>query len=171
MRSRIYGLKLTDKHRQLDTTAYDINEHLWRLNWSDLGYPYCGVYVVTTDALWPCKIGVSTNPVKRLNALQTAHWRPLQITGYRYCETFKEARAIEKATHERLKGEHKDLMGEWFDVRADAALEAMEWVALEMSVDLHRKIPDELLPAVRDCVEKGYLGKMLKSKWRGTSYG
>lgn len=117
-------------------------DELWRVNWRQIGLPYCGVYVITTDSLYPCKVGVSVNPVKRLTTLQTSHWRPLQISGYRWAETANDAKAIEKEVHRALAEKGKALLGEWFDVRVPEAVEAIEWASMMTNIPVHRHIPD-----------------------------
>lgn len=133
--------------RQHNDYNYGIQDNdpqqLWRINWKDYGFPYCGVYVITTDSLYPCKIGISVNPVKRLLSLQTSHWRPLQISGYRWCENAADAKKVEKEAHEILKEGGKSLMGEWFDIRVDKALEAIDWAGVTLSVVVNNFIPDE----------------------------
>jgi hypothetical protein len=117
-------------------------ENLWRVNWKANGFPYCGVYVITTDSLYPCKIGLSQNPVKRLASLQTAHWRPIQISGYRWCESQADALKVEQEAHRILEANGKELLGEWFDIRVEAAVEAMEFAALTVGVALNNHVPD-----------------------------
>lgn len=120
-----------------------LERELWRINWKTNGYPYCGVYVITTDSLYPCKIGISINPIKRLANLQTSHWRPLQISGYRWCESQADAVKVEAKAHDILTDEGKALLGEWFDVRVEKAVEAMEWAALTLNVALNKHIPND----------------------------
>jgi hypothetical protein len=141
----MYGVRLTGQRRQREQpSALHLEDQIWRVNWKDLGYPYCGIYVITTDAMWPCKIGISQNPIKRLNALQIAHWRPLQISGYFYLPNMHEAKKLETATHRRVKGLGKNLSGEWFDMRVPEAIEHIQWAALELNSDIRRDVPKEL---------------------------
>jgi hypothetical protein len=116
-------------------------EQLWRVDWKREQLPYCGVYVISTDSLFPCKIGVSVNPAKRLASLQTSHWRGLQISEYRWCETVADATRVEREAHKILRAHDKALLGEWFDVRPSEAVEAMEWAALTVGATLRSDIP------------------------------
>lgn len=120
-----------------------VAEQLWRVDWRREGLPYCGVYVISTDSLNPCKIGVSINAEKRLASLQTSHWRQLQVSEYRWCNTVDQAFRIEREAHQILKSNGKALLGEWFDVRPSDAIQAMEWAALTHNIELHSGIPDD----------------------------
>lgn len=140
-------LKLTAKRRQgehITVPGADTYNELWRLNWKSEGLPYCGIYIVTTDSRYPCKIGISQNPAKRLASLQTSHWRLLQISEYRWCGNEKEAKQVEQAVHERLKEQEKLLHGEWFDIRPEEAVEAIEWVGLIEGIAVNKHIPKEI---------------------------
>lgn len=76
--------------------------------------------------------------------MQTSHWRLLQITEYRWCENEQDAKAVEKLVHEHFREQGKCLNGEWFDVRPDEALEAVEWVALAQGIAVNKHIPAEI---------------------------
>lgn len=118
-------------------------EQLWRLDWKKFGYAHCGIYVISTDSLFPCKIGVSVNPTKRLASLQTSHWRQLQISEYRWCSSVGEARLLEQESHSFLRENGKALLGEWFDVRPKEAVAAIEWAALATGISLRNDVPKE----------------------------
>ncbi len=140
-------MRLTKKRRHNDYSEQNcivenlnLDNALWRINWKKLGLQYCGVYVITTDSLYPCKIGISQNPAKRVASLQTAHWRQVQITEYRWCNNVCEAKKIEAAAHNHLSG--KKLLGEWFDVRPQEALEAIEWASVMENIEVNNGIPE-----------------------------
>lgn len=118
-------------------------EQIWRVDWQARGYPFCGVYVISPDSLTPCKVGVSKNAMKRIIDLQIAHWRPIQVSEYRWCKSVADAVKVEKQTHVILREAGRELMGEWFDVRPKAALEAMEWAALTLNIELRSDFPDD----------------------------
>lgn len=143
-------MKLTRRTRQGSGGKFehysdwaDLYKGLWRVDWKDAGYPYCGIYVITADNGWPCKIGISQNPVKRLLSLQSANWRKIDIQEYRYCENAVQARAVEQKAHEMLHGDGKSLLGEWFDCRPDQAIEVIQFAADVLGVSLRTDIPDE----------------------------
>ena len=116
---------------------------LWMLNWKELDLPYCGVYVISTDSLLPCKVGFSVSPMKRLAAIQTSHWRKLQVSAYRWCETQAEARKIEQEAHNILRDKKSELLGEWFDARVTEALDAIEWASVTLSIPVHKHVPQD----------------------------
>jgi hypothetical protein len=118
-------------------------EQMWRIDWKREGLPYCGVYVISTDSLTPCKVGVSVNPSKRLATLQTSHWRELQVSEYRWCETVADAGRVEKEAHNILRANGKALLGEWFDVRPTEAVEIIEWAALTVGAAIHAEPPND----------------------------
>jgi hypothetical protein len=139
------GISINRRRRHNDRNsaafASDVEE-LWRINWKESGLPYCGIYIVTTDSLYPCKIGISQNPGKRLASLQTSHWRLLQISDYRWCESKSEARKIERLTHKHFKENNKLLHGEWFDTRPKEAAEALDWVGVAEGIAVNKHVPD-----------------------------
>lgn len=138
-----------DKRESLRGNVHALAErHLWRLNWKAEGLPYCGIYAVSPDNRWPTKIGISTAPAKRVIDLQTASWRRLDIAGYAYCESFRDARAVEAKTHELLKGDAKILHGEWFDIKPDKAMEIVAFAAGVLGIELRRDIPNARLEEV-----------------------
>lgn len=116
-------------------------EFLWRVDWKKHGLPYCGVYVISTDSLNPCKIGVAQNAVRRLTNLQIAHWRLLQVSEYRWVESSAAAFAVEKEAHSILSANGKGLLGEWFDVRPKEAVEAIEWAGLTLGIEINNHAP------------------------------
>lgn len=119
--------------------------HLWRINWKAEGLPYCGVYAISPDNRWPTKIGVSIAPAKRVVELQTASWKRLDVAEYAYCESFKEARAVEKKAHEMLAADGAALHGEWFDIKPDKAMEVVRFAANTLNIGLRTDIPTERL--------------------------
>ena len=74
------------------------------------------VYVAATmkDGLpeAPVKVGISSNPVSRLQSLQTASPYQLMPFGFFWCPNLAMARVVETATHEMLEEDH--MSGEWF---------------------------------------------------------
>lgn len=142
-------MRLTNRQQQkrpnrfVERDQESLEAQLWRVNWRQHGYPYCGLYCVSPDNRWPTKIGISQNPTKRIIALQNACWRRLDIAAYRYAVDFAAAREVEKRAHEILKEEGKLLSGEWFDIRPDKALDVIEYAAMGIGVELRKDIPDE----------------------------
>lgn len=79
------------------------------------------IYVYAMSAEGRTKVGISSNPKKRLDTLQTAHAAQIVLVGLLACETREEARAVEASIHRRLAASR--LMGEWFAVEPAAVQE------------------------------------------------
>lgn len=98
------------------------------------------LYVVGADADGPVKIGVTTKLPERITGLQGGSWAPLLIWAFRgalkleggasYVRRLSAfssgARALEAATHAKLSDMGFRLMGEWFDVTVEEALEVVQ---------------------------------------------
>lgn len=137
-------MKLTERTRQGHYEYFpEIDEELWRVNWKQHGYGFCGVYVVAPDNSWPSKIGISQNPVKRLLSLQTSCWRKLDIHKYCYAENFAAARKVEQKAHQILVDDGKAMLGEWFDIRPDKAMEVVEFASQIEGVEIMKSPPDD----------------------------
>ncbi len=54
------------------------------------------IYVLSEGEDGPCKIGISTNPMKRINGLQTACWKQLEVKFCGFVATTNVARELEK---------------------------------------------------------------------------
>jgi hypothetical protein len=70
-----------------------------------------GVYIIAADRIGPVKIGMGSDPVARLRALQTGHPQKLMIFHYMHCD---EPQNVEKTAHDMLRPHA--LNGEWFNV-------------------------------------------------------
>lgn len=129
------------------------DDEVWRIVWADYGLPYCGVYVVTPESKWPCKVGMTSDMPNRLAQIQTSLWMPVTVSGYRWCADRETARTIEQHTHERLAD--RRLFGEWFDIRHPEALSEMEDVALQECLGLHSGVPagrDDITEVLEDLI-------------------
>lgn len=147
-------MKLTQRTRQNEGLSIlgDLEKQLWRINWKQEGYPFCGIYAISpADNGWPTKIGISQNPVKRLDGLQTACWKRLEIREYRYAANFKEAKEIEQKVHADLSADGKSLHGEWFDIKAEKAIELVDFVAELRGIWVSLEIPDEKIGNILRC--------------------
>jgi hypothetical protein len=65
---------------------------IWKLDWPNLGRPFCNVYIIAPEGTWPVKIGIAVNAAKRLSSLQTSHWKPLQIMKVWWCADAAQGR-------------------------------------------------------------------------------
>jgi predicted GIY-YIG superfamily endonuclease len=80
----------------------------------------CFVYFIAAG--WgPIKIGVSSDPSRRLADLATSHYKPLRILYPYECRTREVALLIEDAFH-RWYGERR-LRNEWFDIKLRELIE------------------------------------------------
>ncbi len=74
----------------------------------------CSVYVVGFDLdKAPSKVGIASDPIRRMASLQTAHFQRLVIAGWWKTPDREIARALEVAFHTTQSA--KRLSGEWFD--------------------------------------------------------
>lgn len=118
-------------------------KQVWLADWKSYGLPYGSIYIVAPDNDWPCKIGISANPRKRLLQLQTSVWRPIQVARCYWAETMREAKRLEAAVHRRLTEDSRWLHGEWFDMRPDEAAEMLEFISMVENVDICDHIEHE----------------------------
>lgn len=116
---------------------------VWILDWGRVKSERCSVYVITPDGGRPSKIGISRAPVKRLAALQGAHWSPMSIERCYHVETSEMAYKVEQEAHKILGEAGLRLLGEWFQCNPQKAGEAIEWAALTLGADLQTDIPKE----------------------------
>lgn len=150
-------------------------DYVWLVNWKDYGLPYCSLYVVTPDNEWPCKIGISISPRKRLVALQTSVWRPLQVYSCFWLPTVKDAKALEKKLHETLHDDSRWLHGEWFDMKPDKVVDLIRFTASVEGLEISDTIEEERVVAdVRETVLQGELSPSaireradMQAKWLG----
>lgn len=131
---------------------------LWMVDWRKYGLSRCSLYVICPENGWPCKIGISVAPRKRLNALQTSVWKRLKVAGCYWLPTAKEARQLEKAIHETLTDDNIWLHGEWFDMRPEQAMEIVEFKAEVLGLYCSPVIEhDEALEdVIREIRDAGY---------------
>lgn len=67
-----------------------------------------------------CKVGVASNPLGRLSALQVGTWRPLVIGALIEVGDETHALAVERLAHSYMRGLHES--GEWFRVAVGDAV-------------------------------------------------
>lgn len=122
----------------------DVDPHkfMWLVNWRDYNLPFCTVYIVAPDNGWPCKIGVSVHPERRVKDLQTSVWKPLAVAHSFCCASTKSARSLEAKAHETLTEMNRWLHGEWFDMRPDEAADIVRFAATVIGVECSEKIED-----------------------------
>lgn len=126
-----------------NTWHFDPNDFMWTVDWRFYDMPNCSLYIVTPDNKWPCKIGISVHPEKRIRSLQTSVWRPLSVAHCFACAGVKEAKSLERKVHETLTDMSRWLHGEWFDMRPEEAADIVRFSASLIGVECTDKIEDE----------------------------
>lgn len=120
----------------------EVDDALWMVDWKKYGLPHCTLYVVSTDSLWPCKVGISVAPRKRIVSLQTSVWRPLHVADCMWMPTVAEAKRLEGEVHRRLAEDGKWLHGEWFDLRAKEAADLVRFTADVVGIECRSTVPE-----------------------------
>lgn len=164
--SRTHGLRLTAFDSFIANSNFDDKpeDQVWLADWRAHKLPYCSLYVVAPDGQWPCKVGISVNPYKRLIGLQTSVWKPLKVMRCYWTNSVAEARALEKAVHLRLSDDNVWLHGEWFDMRPKAATEMIEFVSLVEGIEIFDKIDnEEVINSIKKDMEVRFTSKMIKA--------
>lgn len=104
----------------------------------------CFIYVLATIGkagdCSPVKIGIASDPAKRMASIQTACPHPIRMQTFFGPMHRDYARYIEREAH-RLYGRIK-LHGEWFDVSPGVAVETIEGL---IRVICSREMVDEIL--------------------------
>lgn len=118
----------------------------------------CSVYVIGFDLdKAPSKVGIASDPLKRMASLQTAHYQKLVMAGWWNCPDRDMARYLERAFHEVQHRER--LSGEWFDLSPKACMILLMFglgAALDVHTDMSQQEIDEILKTAR--VEHSDLG-------------
>jgi len=117
-------------------------KHLWLVDWKKYGKPFCSLYVIAPEGHWPSKIGISTRPEKRVQSLQTAHWKTLAVAQCFQCVGVKEARALEEKVHSVFREDGAYLMGEWFDKTASETVDVIKFSAAVIGVEITDTVVD-----------------------------
>lgn len=105
---------------------------------SDYTYVYIIAKIRGNKPLAPVKIGISSNPQKRIAGLQTASPFPLVLLATFFCSSRKMAEIMEAGFHDI----HADrrLSGEWFSI---SPMEAVELACEDFRTALDVLIDDE----------------------------
>lgn len=158
---QLTALQRAERHSDDFGPGRDVSDMVWLADWRAMRLPYCSVYVIAPMDGWPCKIGVSTNPSKRVNTLQTACWKQLHVAWCCFVGTVNAASKLEKQCHSALSDQGKWLHGEWFDMRPDKASELVMFEAVLAGIEYHTELPDGV---AKDFVEKLYRARYAEPK-------
>jgi T5orf172 domain len=88
---------------------------------SDMGEEATAVYVIATPAQNSVKVGISDNPDRRRNDLQTGSPHSLAVYCQFWLQNRQHALLVERHCHKRLKARGHFTIGEWFSVEPDVA--------------------------------------------------
>ena len=80
----------------------------------------------------PYKIGITTNPERRLKNLQTGHPHKLRIH-YKEEIPDNQVRLLEQTIHRVIK--HRQTHGEWFDIDLDQAISEVKYARIRYLKD------------------------------------
>lgn len=99
------------------------------------------VYIIKNTETGRVKVGVGTDPVKRLKQLQTGNDCPLELvyTSFLCSNAF----SVEAEVHHRFQD--KLVRGEWFDVSEKEIIRFMETCKFTLSVDFQSSFEDSTL--------------------------
>jgi hypothetical protein len=86
------------------------------------------LYVIGASRSGPLKLGISVNPDRRVNELQTGHAARLQVY-HQEPVAPEKARVFESLLHKNLN--HRRTHGEWFDVTVEQAIADIIFVLIE----------------------------------------
>ena len=141
--SRIHSKQFIpgDPH-DIDSLLIDYHQDLWAVPWKQFGFDYCCVYLITPENRWPVKVGFSECGATRLATMQTAHWSLLRVADFWICENKTLARQVELKSHLNLRDANRGMLGEWFDIKVDKAVEVVEFAAKSLGVELVKRIPE-----------------------------
>jgi len=87
----------------------------------------CFIYVIGIENGHQ-KIGISSNPTKRLKTLQTSNSNKLILHYTTVIESREKALIIESLIHRNLT--HKRLSGEWFDITKEVAIGMVDYAII-----------------------------------------
>ena len=146
------ALQIAERHEEIGPYG-DLSDQVWMADWRSMGMPYCSIYVVAPIDGWPCKVGISTNPMKRVSSLQTACWKQLEVAWCGFLGTVKQAADLERRAHQALTNQSLWLHGEWFDLRVDDAKSMVRFEAMLAGLEMHETLPEG---AAMDFVKKLY---------------
>lgn len=143
------------------------------------------VYVIAPDENGPCKIGMTQNVGLRLIGIQVGCWMPLAVFSTRICfQRFGGhlgslwttmaigAKYVEGETHKALKACDVHLHGEWFDVTAAEAAEAIEKSAKnkEAAAITLEQLCDIELEETATRLERDTHASLIKSLYQANSF-
>ena len=101
------------------------------------------IYVIAPEGTGasPCKIGISTNPDRRLRQLQTGFPHRLRVH-HREAVDDDKARLLERLLHRDIG--HLRQSGEWFDIAVDEAIGHVKFTVIHYhdEPDLRWKMMD-----------------------------
>lgn len=109
-----------------------------------------GIYIITTEDGFPCKVGVTNDLDQRVQQLQIGNWHKLRASWFSFVvghdwrirklnfwAAFSNAAVdLEVITHRKLKELDLHLSGEWFGIGEDDCIKVINKVAEESGLRL-----------------------------------
>jgi predicted GIY-YIG superfamily endonuclease len=87
------------------------------------------IYVIQAEG-GPAKIGIASNPARRIREMQTGHFARLTVAYSSSPFRSMDAEDVERRVHQILA--EKRLCGEWFSVSVEEATDAINRAAREL---------------------------------------
>lgn len=137
---QLTALERLEQHEYLGGSA-PLASLVWLADWRAIRVPYCSIYVIAPADGWPCKIGISTAPRKRVAGLQTACWKQLDVKWCGFLANVQQAKELERRAHRALTDQAKWLHGEWFDLRPDKAVDLVQFEAALGGMEVQTELP------------------------------
>lgn len=91
---------------------------------------YCSLYLLATGEARPIKVGITNDPVRRLDEFQTAHYRPLAFHRVWWMAGQPTAARLENAFKLYFFPDH--VRGEWYDIDLAEAVAFVEETLVSM---------------------------------------
>lgn len=95
------------------------------------------VYLVGPRDAGPVKVGLAKDLKSRLGSIQTSNWTEIFILGVAWFRGRKLAARTESEAHRILDKDSKRIRGEWFDVDAGRAMNAIEIAANNLKIETY----------------------------------
>ena len=91
---------------------------------------YCSLYLLSSGEARPVKVGITNDPVRRLDDFQTAHYRPLEFHRVWWMAGQPIASRLESAFKLYFFPDH--VRGEWYDIDLAEAVAFVEETIVSM---------------------------------------
>lgn len=104
------------------------------------------VYVLSAEGQPYCKIGISDDPIKRFNGIQSGNWNALVLSRHWWTSgrplSYRVEQAVLKAMGDRVE------RGEWLKATPEEIIEEVERQAVSMEIPIMDE--EDLLPVAEE---------------------